>query len=82
MNIANPVGSEITSVAFSVYRPDEVRRTSVRRIVNPQLLDNLGHPAKGGLYDPALGPYSKHHLWVLLSGAQFKFLKANAARPF
>ena len=62
MNIAQPNGTEITSVAFSFYTAEEVKQISVKQIVNPVLFDNLQHPTKGGLYDPALGPFSKRHV--------------------
>lgn len=62
MNIARPNGSEVTSVAFSFYDADEIKQISVKQIVNPVLFDNLNHPTKGGLYDPSLGPFSKHHV--------------------
>jgi DNA-directed RNA polymerase I subunit RPA1 len=59
MNIAKPVSFEITDVAFSFYDSEQVKRISVKHVVNPQLLDNLNQPTLGGLYDPALGPFSK-----------------------
>jgi DNA-directed RNA polymerase I subunit RPA1 len=59
MNISVPIGTEVSSVAFSFYEPTEIRKISVKQIVNPVLFDTLGHPTKGGLYDPALGPYQK-----------------------
>ncbi|RKP25650.1 hypothetical protein SYNPS1DRAFT_28623 [Syncephalis pseudoplumigaleata] len=59
MNIAKPVSFEVTDVAFSFYDPEQVKRISVKHVVNPLLLDNLNQPAPGGLYDPALGPFSK-----------------------
>ncbi|KAG0242760.1 hypothetical protein BGX31_011589 [Mortierella sp. GBA43] len=62
MNIARPTGTEVTSVAFSFYDADEIKQISVKQIVNPVLFDNLNHPTKGGLYDSALGPFSKHHV--------------------
>ncbi|KAK3841594.1 MAG: DNA-directed RNA polymerase I complex large subunit Nuc1 [Linnemannia gamsii] len=67
MNIARPNGSEVTSVAFSFYDPEEVKQISVKQIVNPVLFDNLNHPTKGGLYDPALGPFSKQHICATCS---------------
>ncbi|KAF9107262.1 hypothetical protein BGX29_006781 [Mortierella sp. GBA35] len=67
MNIARPNGSEVTSVAFSFYDAEEVKAISVKQIVNPVLFDNLNHPTKGGLYDPALGPFSKHHVCATCS---------------
>lgn len=59
MNISVPIGTEVDSVSFSFYEPNEIRKISVKQIVNPVLFDTLGHPTKGGLYDPALGPYQK-----------------------
>ncbi|KAJ1676057.1 hypothetical protein EV182_008969, partial [Spiromyces aspiralis] len=56
MNIARPVDSKVTGVSFAFYTPEEVRAMSVKKIVNPILIDNLGNPTKGGLYDSALGP--------------------------
>ncbi|KAG9323204.1 hypothetical protein KVV02_002993 [Mortierella alpina] len=67
MNIARPNGTEVTSVAFSFYDAEEVKQISVKQIVNPVLFDNLNHPTKGGLYDPALGPFSKHHVCATCS---------------
>ncbi|KAG2223195.1 hypothetical protein INT45_011541 [Circinella minor] len=59
MNISCPIGSEIANVSFSFYQPHEIKKISVKQIVNPVLFDALGHPTKGGLYDPALGPFQK-----------------------
>ncbi|KAJ2616978.1 hypothetical protein EV177_000779 [Coemansia sp. RSA 1804] len=62
MNIAQPVNSRVSGVSFTFCEPSEVRRVSVKQVVNPILLDSLGNPTKGGLYDPAMGPFTKHHL--------------------
>lgn len=62
MNISVPIGTEVASVSFSFYEPSEIRKISVKQIVNPVLFDTLGHPTKGGLYDPALGPYQKSQM--------------------
>ncbi|KAI8343954.1 hypothetical protein BC941DRAFT_491756 [Chlamydoabsidia padenii] len=62
MNISNPIGAEIDSVSFSFYDPQEIRKISVKQVVNPLLFDALGHPTKGGLYDSALGPYQKSQI--------------------
>ncbi|KAG0254618.1 hypothetical protein DFQ27_006746 [Actinomortierella ambigua] len=67
MNIARPNGTEVTSVAFSFYDQEEIKAISVKQIVNPVLFDNLNHPTKGGLYDPALGPFSKNHVCATCS---------------
>ncbi|KAJ3375015.1 hypothetical protein GGF31_005737 [Allomyces arbusculus] len=56
MNIAKPVGRQLTNVAFEFYRPEDIRAVSVKAITNPNMFDAFGHPNRGGLYDPALGP--------------------------
>ncbi|PPR04051.1 hypothetical protein CVT24_010626 [Panaeolus cyanescens] len=43
-------------VSFSFLTAEDVRRISVKQVVNPVLLDDLNRPNIGGLYDPALGP--------------------------
>ncbi|KAI8067394.1 hypothetical protein BDF21DRAFT_496279 [Thamnidium elegans] len=71
MNISVPIGTEVSSVSFSFYEPSEVRKISVKQIVNPVLFDTLGHPTKGGLYDPALGPYQKSQICATCSQDHF-----------
>ncbi|KAI9145359.1 hypothetical protein BKA69DRAFT_1050981 [Paraphysoderma sedebokerense] len=62
MNIAKPVGREIDSVHFTFYSTDQIRKLSVKSITNPITYDAMGHPNRGGLYDPALGPVEKDGL--------------------
>lgn len=62
MNISVPISSEITSVSFSFYLPEQTKKLSVKRITNPVIFDNLGRPTQGGLYDSALGPMSSAYL--------------------
>ncbi|KAI9471308.1 hypothetical protein BX667DRAFT_481632 [Coemansia mojavensis] len=62
MNIAQPVNSRINGVSFTFCEPEEVRKMSVKQVVNPVLLDSLGNPTTGGLYDPAMGPFTRNHL--------------------
>ncbi|KAJ1646888.1 hypothetical protein IWQ61_010154, partial [Dispira simplex] len=62
MNIAQPVTSEINGVAFSLLLPSETRKLSVKQIYNPQMLDALNNPVKGGVYDTALGPINSRDL--------------------
>jgi DNA-directed RNA polymerase I subunit RPA1 len=59
MDIANCVSSKIDAVYFSVCDPEDVKKLSVKKIVNPQTLDAMDNPVQGGLYDPALGPSNK-----------------------
>ncbi|KAK4790310.1 hypothetical protein SAY86_017614 [Trapa natans] len=46
----------VESVSFSFFTKDEVHKHSVVRINNPILLDSVGRPVAGGMYDPSLGP--------------------------
>ncbi|KAH7338691.1 hypothetical protein B0J17DRAFT_658102 [Rhizoctonia solani] len=56
MDIGHPITSHVKSVSFSFLNSQDIRRISVKQIVNPVLLDDLNRPNIGGLYDPALGP--------------------------
>ncbi|KAK7470427.1 hypothetical protein VKT23_001853 [Stygiomarasmius scandens] len=56
MNIAHSLPSTVTGISFSFLTTEDIRRISVKQIVNPVLLDDLNRPNAGGLYDPALGP--------------------------
>ncbi|KAG8708120.1 hypothetical protein FRC09_001428 [Ceratobasidium sp. 395] len=56
MNIGHPIASHVKSISFSFLNSQDIRRISVKQIVNPVLLDDLNRPNIGGLYDPALGP--------------------------
>lgn len=60
MDISKPVGSEITSVDFGVLTAHEIRNLSAKQITNPTVLDNLGHPISGGLYDLSLGAFLRN----------------------
>lgn len=40
---------------FSIFTASDVRNLSVLKISTPLSFNVLGHPLKGGLYDPALG---------------------------
>ncbi|KAF9464350.1 hypothetical protein BDZ94DRAFT_1162001 [Collybia nuda] len=56
MNISHSLPSTVSGISFSFLTAEEIRRISVKQIVNPVLLDDLNRPNIGGLYDPALGP--------------------------
>ncbi|SCU96271.1 LAMI_0F05930g1_1 [Lachancea mirantina] len=60
MDISKPVASEITSVDFGVMSAREIRNLSAMQVTNPTVLDNLGHPISGGLYDLALGAFLRN----------------------
>ncbi len=65
MNISHSLPSSVTGISFSFLSTEDIRRISVKQIVNPVLLDDLNRPNIGGLYDPALGPSDKQDMYVL-----------------
>ncbi|KAF7292328.1 DNA-directed RNA polymerase subunit [Mycena chlorophos] len=62
MNISNSLPSTVKGISFSFLTGEDVRRISVKEIVNVNLLDDLNRPNIGGLYDPALGPAERNDL--------------------
>ncbi|KAI6105879.1 hypothetical protein F5141DRAFT_1126540 [Pisolithus sp. B1] len=62
MNVAISVPAAVKSVSFSFLSSEDIRKISVKQIVNPVLLDDLNRPNIGGLYDPALGPSDRHDI--------------------
>nr|CAD7431182.1 unnamed protein product [Timema monikensis] len=48
------------SVTFSLFTAEEIRKLSVVKVCTPLAFNLVGHPLPGGLYDPALGPFSEH----------------------
>lgn len=46
-----------SALSFSIFTRDEIRKLSQVKITTPLSFNALGHPLKGGLYDPALGMY-------------------------
>lgn len=42
-------------IKFSVFTTEEIKKMSVIKIITPLMLDPLGHPLPGGLYDKKLG---------------------------
>lgn len=67
MDIANPVATQVTSLSFSYLHAPDIRRMSVKQVVNPVLFDNLNNPNAGGLYDPAFGPLGKGDMCVCVA---------------
>ncbi|CAG9831713.1 unnamed protein product [Diabrotica balteata] len=45
-------------VSFSLFTTEQIKKMCVTQIITPLMLDPLGHPLQGGLYDRKLGPYS------------------------
>lgn len=52
----------ISGLSFQYFNADEIRKLSVKEIVNPQALDRLLNPVANGLYDLALGPHDKNDI--------------------
>ncbi|CAG8558273.1 11893_t:CDS:10 [Diversispora eburnea] len=59
MNIAHPLGVDIKSATFACYTSEEIKKLSAKEINNSIIFDTLGLPTSGGLYDPALGPFTQ-----------------------
>ena len=59
------------SLSFGFYTTEEIKKMSVKLITVPSLMDDLGLPIKGGLYDPALGPIDKRANCTTCSLAYF-----------
>ena len=66
MNISHSLPATVTAISFSFLSAEDIRRISVKQIVNPVLLDALNRPNIGGLYDPSLGPSDRSDLYVLM----------------
>ncbi|KAJ7228454.1 hypothetical protein GGX14DRAFT_413252 [Mycena pura] len=62
MNISHSLPATVTGISFSFLTGEDVRRISVKQIVNVNLLDDLNRPNIGGLYDPALGPTERRDI--------------------
>ena len=55
MDAAAPYAATVEGVSFSFLTTEDIRRLSVKQVVNPQIFDALGNATVGGLYDPAFG---------------------------
>jgi hypothetical protein len=68
LKLSQVVSKVVEAVGFSFYNEEEVRAMSVKHITAPIIMDSLGRPVPGGLYDPSLGPleqsgrFGKHPL--------------------
>lgn len=54
-NSSKPIHYNLDTVRFSVLTSDDIRKLSVTRVITSNVLDNLGHPLPGGLYDLTMG---------------------------
>ncbi|KAJ0246730.1 DNA-directed RNA polymerase I subunit 1 [Hirschfeldia incana] len=52
----------VKSVRFSFMTEEDVQKHSVLEVTKPILLDNVGRPFPGGLYDPLMGPMEDRSL--------------------
>ena len=65
------------AVWFNFMTTEEVRKHSVLKVTNANLLDFMERPMAGGLYDPVLGPLEDRTPYVLFSSPQELFLSAT-----
>jgi DNA-directed RNA polymerase I subunit RPA1 len=56
MNISHAIPSSVASISFSFLSSADIKRISVKQIINPVIFDHLNNPNPGGLYDICLGP--------------------------
>eukprot|EP01132_Coremiostelium_polycephalum_P007997 gene7997-9840_t len=52
----NIIKNEVSSISFQFYSTEELRKLSVKQIIEVEAFDILGGPLPGGLHDPCLGP--------------------------
>lgn len=61
LKISNMVKTDIhlapDKVQFSLFTTKEIKNMCVMQIITPLMLDPLGHPIPGGLYDKKLGEW-------------------------
>jgi len=50
-----PKHQDSLRLIFSVFTANDIRNLSVTKIITSLSFNILGHPLKGGLYDPSLG---------------------------
>ncbi|KAF2072418.1 hypothetical protein CYY_006276 [Polysphondylium violaceum] len=53
---SNLIKNEISGVSFQFYTSEDIRKLSVKQIMEVESFDMLGGPVPSGLHDPALGP--------------------------
>jgi len=53
---SNLIKNEISGVSFQFYTSDDIRKLSVKQVIEIDSFDMLGGPVPGGLHDPSLGP--------------------------
>lgn len=54
-NLLQGASESVKAVAFSFMTEEEVRKHSAVKVTASILLDGMGRPVAGGLYDPAMG---------------------------
>lgn len=50
-----PIKKQVSSIRFSLYSPEQIKKMSVAKIITPELYDVDGYPVDGGLMDLRLG---------------------------
>lgn len=54
----------MSKLRFSAYSSSEITKLSVVEVINPETVNILGHPSKGGLHDPALGNIINRYVFL------------------
>ncbi|KYR02194.1 RNA polymerase I [Tieghemostelium lacteum] len=52
----NIIKNEVSNVSFQFYTSNDIRKLSVKQIIETEAFDSLGSSILGGLHDPSLGP--------------------------
>lgn len=62
------IKDRFSATSYSFYTDDEIKRLSVKQILNPTAFDHLGKPLSGGIYDKTLGvsPFDKRSKYIHL----------------
>lgn len=60
------------TVQFSLFTAEDIKKMCIMQIITPLMLDPLGHPIPGGLYDKRLGTYVLNFLDIFYCKISFK----------
>ena len=59
MDISRPTHLFPHQIDFTFCTSKDIHKLSAVKITNPTIVDDLGRPARHGLYDPAMGPVTR-----------------------
>lgn len=49
------IKDRFAACSYNFYTDEEIKRLSVKQILNPTAFDHLGNPSSGGIYDKTMG---------------------------